>query len=320
VSRPGRIRFEDDSASATDQGIGFGDRMHVYETMPIDFNHDGRLDLVATGVRNFTAFGSLEHNTPLIQVYRNDSRPGRLRFTNVTRRSGLDFMNHNDSLRSATGGRFPIELPGLMLGGGPLVLTPLLSAGAVIDVDNDGEQDLVMIDRQFMSRNPLNGQEFSLWVFRGRGGGRFKMIDPARHGLAHTARDIAYGDFNGDGRTDLVTVNGSGGGQTVDDNNFVFLNTTGSRNRWIDLKVRAAGRRNPLGLGARVAVYRAGTRKLLGYDELRTDFAYRSRRDAILHFGLGRVRRVDVRVSGLGRPFTVRGLRADGVRTIRRPR
>jgi FG-GAP-like repeat/ASPIC and UnbV len=318
VSKPGRIKFEDVSRTATDQGIAHGDRMHVYETMPLDFNGDGKLDLVVTGVRNYTAFDSLEHQTPLIQIYRNDSKPGKLRFTNITRKSGIDFMNHNAALRDATDGRFPIKLPDVMQGGGPFVMTPLLSAGATVDIDNDGNQDIVLVDRQFLSQDPLTGEDFSLWVFRSRGNGRFKMIDPATHGLEHTARDISYGDFNGDGREDLVTVNGSGGGQTVDDDNFVFLNEIRNHNHWIDLKLAAKG--NPLGLGARVTVYRAGSGHAIGVDEMRTDFAYRSRRDAQLHFGLGRAKCVDVRIDGLGHRVKVRGLRADRIQSLAVPR
>jgi hypothetical protein len=204
-----------------------------------------------------------------------------------------------------------------MIDGGPLVITPLLSAGTPVDVDNDGRQDIVIIDRQFLSRDPNTGEEYSLWVFRSKGRGRFEMIDPAKHGLSHTGRDIAAGDFNGDGKMDLVSVNGSGGGQTVDDNNYVWLNQIKSRNRWVDVELEARSKRNPLGIGAKVEVLKAGTRKLVGYDEMRTDFAYRSRRDARLHFGLRKLKCVDVRVSGLGRSFKVRGLRADRLQTIK---
>lgn len=213
----------------------------------------------------------------------------------------------------------PLTVDGLIYASSmvPLVLTPLLSAGAGVDINNDGRPDIVLIDRQFTSRNPQTGAEFAPWVFLGEGGGRFKLVPPSVTGLTHTARDIGYGDLNGDGRLDLVTVNGSGGGQSVNDDNYVFTNQIAEHNNWIDLTVRAKG--DPLGLGAHVTVYQAGTHKIIGTDEMRTDFAYRSRRDARLHFGLGRVDRVDVRVQGLGPATTVRGLRANGLRTIRLP-
>lgn len=317
VSTPGHIKFEDVSSTAIDQSLGFGDKMDAYEAIPLDFNNDGKQDVVVTGVRNFTAYDSLKYQTPIIQLYRNDSTPGHIHFTNVTKQSGLDFMNDNAALSKVTNGQYPVSIPGEMQGGGPLVLTPDLSAGASVDINNDGRPDIVLVDRQLMSRNPATGAEFAPWVFLNEGDGKFRYAPPSETGLTHTARDISYGDFNGDGRTDLVMVNGSGGGQSVDDNNYVFLNQMGTRNNWVNLTVSAPG--NPLGLGARVTVYEAGTNKIIGDDEMRTDFAYRSRRDAQLHFGLGSASCVDVRIQGLGAPVTVRGLRADRAQAIRLP-
>lgn len=70
-----------------------------------------------------------------------------------------------------------------------------------------------------------------------------------------------------------------------------------------------------------MTVYRAGTHEILGDDEMRTDFGYRSRRDAVLHFGLAHVRYVDVRLEGpgLGSPVTVHDLKVDRVVTITMP-
>ncbi len=322
ISTPGHVRLRDESATATDEGLGYGDRMDAYETIPVDLNNDGKLDLVAIGIRNFTGFDSLRYQTPIIRVYKNVSTPGRLRFVDVTKRSGLEFMNQPAQLGRATDGQYPITIPNTMLGGGPLVLEPNLSAGAAIDLSNDGRPDLVLVDRQFTSRNPLTGQEFAPWVFRNDGNFHFTWIKPSVTGLIHTAREISYGDLSGNGREDLVMVNGSGGGQTVEDNNYAWWNQIRNRNHWIEIRVRSAsGPLGPLGLGAKVTVYRAGTRQILGDDELRTDFGYRSRRDAVLHFGLANVRSVDVRVqgAGLGSLVTVHDLKVDRAVTITMP-
>jgi hypothetical protein len=322
ISARGHIRFRDVSATATDQGLGFRDRMDAYEVIPVDLNDDGKLDIVAIGIRNFTGFDSLKYQTPIIQVYKNISTPGHLRFVNVTKNSGLDFMNHPQALSQATGGEYPVTIPNAMLGGGPLVLEPNLSAGAAVDVNNSGRPDLVLVDRQFTSRNPLTGQEFAPWVFQNEGKFKFKWIRPSETGLTHTSREITYGDLSGDGREDLVTPNGSGGGQTVDDNNYVWWNQIRNQGHWVEVRVRSASDPlGPLGLGAKVTVYRAGTDQILGDDELRTDFGYRSRRDAVLHFGLGKVNSVDVRVrgEGLGSPVTMRKLRVDRTWTITMP-
>jgi hypothetical protein len=53
---------------------------------------------------------------------------------------------------------------------------------------------------------------------------------------------------------------------------------------------------NRIGLGSKVTVLEAGTEQILGYDEVRTDVCYRSRRSTTLHFGLGNAKKVDVNV------------------------
>lgn len=298
VSTKGAIRFEDVSSSAIDNALGGESRMHSYVSVPADIDSDGDLDLLCSGIQTFFAQASQANQTDRIRVYRNDSTPGNIVFTNVTASSGVDFMNHDEGLEQFTEGLYPIVIPNTMLDGSDFVMTPLLSAGAALDIDNDGDVDWVLVDRQLLSRNPLTGEEFALWVLLNDGTGRFDPVPASEHGLVHTARDLSYGDFDQDGRVDLVAVNGSGGGQTVDDNNYVFLNNVDNDNHWIDVTVST--RRHPLGLGSKVAVYAAGTNHLLGYEELRTDFAYRSKRSARLHFGLGNVSAVDVRITPPG--------------------
>ena len=46
-----------------------------------------------------------------------------------------------------------------------------------------------------------------------------------------------------------------------------------------------------------MTLFKAGTKKILGYDEVRTDFCYRSKKSPILHFGLGSITSVDVHVT-----------------------
>jgi hypothetical protein len=320
ISTPGHIKFVNESATAfPEQGLGYGDRMDAYSTIPVELNNDGKLDLIAIGVRDFTAFNSLEFQTPIIQVFKNVSTPEHIRFENVTKESGLQFMNEPEALSMTTNGHYPVVIPEAMLGGGALEYEPNLAAGAAVDFSNDGKPDLVLVDRQFTSSNPLTGEEFYPWVFQNEGNFKFKWVHPAESGLAHTGREISYGDLGGNGREDLVTVNGSGGGQTVEDNNYVWMNEIHNENKWLEVKVRSAtDALGPLGLGAKVTVYRAGTDEILGYEEMRTEYSYRSRRDAILHFGLGNVSSVDVRVEGqgLGTPVTVRDLSVDRVQTI----
>lgn len=186
---------------------------------PAYVDNDGDLDLLCSGPRFFFAHNSLIHETGRVRVYRNDSTPGSIVFTNVTSTSGVDFLNDDAALGAFLPGVYPVVIPGAMLGGGDRVLTPLLSAAYALDVDNDGDVDWVAIDRQLTSRNPLTDAEFAHWLFINDGSGRFTPVRPEAHGMVHTGRDLSYGDLNGDGLLDIVSVNGSGGGQTVDDNN-----------------------------------------------------------------------------------------------------
>ena len=294
VSTPGSVAFADVSNAAINNAIGVTDQMHTYVTVPADIDGDGDLDLLASGPRIFFTHNSLELNTDRVRVYRNDSTPGAIEFTDITTAAGMDFMNDNAALDAFTGGRYPATIPGFMLGGGDLVLTPLLSSAAAMDVDNDGDVDWVAIDRQLSSRNPLTNEEFSHWLFLNDGAGHFMPVQPEDHGMVHTSRDLTYGDLDGDGRLDIVSVNGSGGGQTVDDKNYVWLNEIENANHYLAIDVRLPGNRS--GIGTKVTVFEAGTTNVVGYDEVRTDFAYRSKRPATLHFGLGNLDRVDVRL------------------------
>jgi hypothetical protein len=294
VSNPGAVSFEDVSNEAIENALGFTDQMHTYVTVPADIDNDGDLDLLVSGPRVFFAHNSLEQTTDRVRVYRNDSTPGTIRFADITDESGMGQMNDNDALAELTDGRYPASLPGFMLDGSDLVLTPLLSSAAALDVDNDGDVDWVTIDRQLTSRNPLTNEEFAHWLFLNDGTGHFTAVQPDVHGMVHTARDLTYGDLNGDGRLDIVSVNGSGGGQSVDDKNYVWLNQIVNSNHYVAIDVRLP--RNHFGIGTKVTVLEAGTEHILGYEEVRTDFAYRSKRPATLHFGLGSIEVVDVRL------------------------
>jgi hypothetical protein len=90
----------------------------------------------------------------------------------------------------------------------------------------------------------------------------------------------------------------------------VYRNAVNNSNHWIKLQVTWP--ENKFGLESKVTVYRAGAREILGYDEVRTDFCYRSKRSPTLHFGLGPVETVDIQVTTRqGRTKKFEGLSVD---------
>jgi hypothetical protein len=323
VSTPGHIKFVNESATADEIGLSVEAGMEVYGAIPVDLNHDGKPDLVVLGARNWTGFDSVQQTMPLIEIFKNISTPEHIRFENVTKQSGLQFMNEPNALREASNGLYPTELAGYGANGEALPLWPNMWAGAAIDVNDSGNPDLVLVDRQYLNSNPTSGEEYFPWVFENEGDFKFRWVKPAESGLTHTARDLTYGDIEGNGREDIVTVNGAEGvtqkTTEAENDNFVWTNELKTSNNWVEIKVRSAtDGLGPLGLGAKVTVYKAGTTEILGDEEMRTDFDYRSRRDAILHFGLGSASAVDVRVGGegLGTPVTVHDAPIDRVDTI----
>jgi hypothetical protein len=117
------------------------------------------------------------------------------------------------------------------------------------------------------------------------------------HGLTDFGggSDLVPGDLNNDGKPDLVITGGSAKGPDGKSVSRVYINNVVTENHWVQLKILDNATKTYV-IGAKVSVYESGTERLLGYDEVRTDFSYRSKREPILHFGLGLVDAVDVKV------------------------
>ncbi|MEM9187778.1 MAG: VCBS repeat-containing protein [Myxococcota bacterium] len=289
VSTPGEIRFSEVANEAIDRANSDGSdhpQMHVYSLLAFDLDLDGDLDLLANGPRNPSAHRSIEDQTPTVRLLRNDSTPGVFRFVDVTEEAGLAFLNE-------------VAVPGYREGGRTV---PNLASGAAIDLDNDSFVDLVLLDRKDGDPSaPIHP-----WVFRNLGG-RFARVPQTEHRLDGNLNEISYGDFDRDGYVDIAVTNGDpmGAGALS-----VYRNNLTTPHHWVGLRVGWAG--NPFGLESRVTVFAAGTERILGHDELRTDFNYRSKRPPELHFGLGDVEVVDVRVeSREGTVGWFRGLAAN---------
>jgi hypothetical protein len=200
-------------------------------------------------------------------------------------------------------------------GFGPVSI-PFLGFGVkFFDFDNDGWQDI------FVANGHVNPQvdqhafgvsyaQRSL-LFRNLSNGRLEEIGekagaPLR--LRKVARGAAAGDFDNDGRVDLLVSN-LGAAPTL------LRNAQPSTGNWI--KIALVGTRsNRDGLGALVQVKAGGVTQ---YSEMRTNSSYESASDPRLHFGLGNavhVEQITVRWPS-GVFDTIRGEKANQLLVIK---
>ena len=209
-----------------------------------DFDGDGRLDIAKT---NFSG--------DLTSLYRNED--GEF-FTDVSREAGLAARQ--------------------FLGWGIVFL----------DADDDGWPDLVVANGHVypeVENRPVGDRYLQpTLLLRNLGNGRFSdwtgSAGPA-FAVPRPARGLAVGDFDGDGRPEIVIVN---------------MNSTPSllKNRKTGsafLNVAAVGTKsNRSAIGARVRVT-VGNREMIG--EVMSGGSYYSQNSLTLHFGLGKADVVD---------------------------
>ena len=175
---------------------------------------------------------------------------------------------------------------------------------AWFDFDNDGWLDLLVVNGAVQAQHQrfavragdaptAAGGPLSLrqpnQLFRNLGNGRFADVTGragAVFGLWEVSRGAAFGDVDNDGDGDVLVTNNNGPAR-------LLINGVGQRNRWIGLRLVAAGRRGAT--GARVGVFRDAGPSL--WRRARADGSYASASDPRVLVGLGReasVRRVRV--------------------------
>jgi hypothetical protein len=168
-----------------------------------------------------------------------------------------------------------------------------------VDFDNDGHPDLFIACGHF---DELVDQLDPSTSFRARnillmntGDGKFvDVTGSSGEAMAakHSARGVAFGDFDNDGRIDVIVLN-------YGERPTVLRNVTQNGNHWLQVRLQGV-KTNREGVGARVKVT-AG--ELVQIDEVHCGRGYQSHWGTRLHFGLGRHERVDrieVRWSGGG--------------------
>jgi len=158
-----------------------------------------------------------------------------------------------------------------------LVTLPLSGWGmGIFDFDNDGWKDVFTANGDVQDNTELfssrrSRQENLLLLNDGKGKFRGQAIGtPAHH------RGAAFGDFDRDGRLDIVLTR-------LNEPPVLFRNTMGTGNHWIALKL-VGNRSNRDALGARVFI-RNGSLKQVNH--VTTSVGYACSSEPIVHFGLG---------------------------------
>lgn len=286
-STPGTPRFSEKARTVFGDFVNGDTAEHwnPYQATPLDYDRDGDLDLfVGAWIRDP---GGIPEDTYSVKFFENQGET----FADKTAEAGFQWLN--DLMPEERNQRS-------------------FAAGAPIDFDNDGWTDLIFINRN----NEGEGYNH-VHVFRNEGNGTFALIPQAEHGLDHgSGRDITFADFNRDGYVDIVVTDGTGGGTDGSNNARIYFNELSNNgNNWVSLDVREAD--NTFAIGAKVTVYEAGTQNILGYNEVRTDYSYRSKATPRLYFGLGATDAVDIEVEYGGGVYTYDSLDAEELHTLR---
>lgn len=215
-----------------------------------DYDNDGRVDFHIT---NFSDDSNV--------LYHND---GDGNFTDVTFQAGLGE-----------------------------VTIPFLGWGtSFLDFDNDAWLDLFVVNGHVYPAVDANqwGTSFAqqALLFRNLKNGKFERVGaPPGSALANAwpSRGLAVGDFDGDGRTDLVLNN-------IDSKPTILRNVAASTGHWLDLRlVGDVARKSPRDAIGSVAYLTTG--KLRQRLDVVSGAVYCSQNDMTLHFGLGAATKVD---------------------------
>jgi hypothetical protein len=152
-------------------------------------------------------------------------------------------------------------------------------AAGFTDFDNDGVRELWTANGHVYPASPAYFEPVTLFEDRG---GVFSLAWSFPATPDHSYRGGAAGDYDNDGRLDLVLLPVSG--QPV-----LLHNTTSTANSWAGLLLRGT-KSNRDALGTKVKVEYCGKAQ---FDNVRNGGSYLSRTDPRLHFGLGACGKVD---------------------------
>ena len=164
-----------------------------------------------------------------------------------------------------------------------------------MDYDNDGARDIFMANGHILDNIELVHADTRYaepkLMFRNTGRGVFENVSGrlgADFSAPRVSRGAAVGDFDNDGRLDIL-VNNNGGTPQLLRNSRTGTPDLKEHGHRIEILLMGT-KSNRDGVGARVRVT-AGD--LVQYDQRKGGMSYQSAQDPRLHFGLGNKTRVD---------------------------
>jgi len=252
-----------------------------------DVDNDGLLDVLAVGPASPGWAPRTEYVSG--RFWRNR---GGFKFEETTDAAGLSALNwvYRDWARFF-GDAAPRTRPGAPIEGGDR--RPYFADAVFGDFDNDGWQDLVVLDRS-ESLNP----EARAVLFMNRGKGTFEPKPTTMSGLDGAGIAAEAADLNNDGLLDLVmAADPDNSGVALSMARYeskVYWNTGlhGARaHHW--LRLRFSGVSDAELIGARVEVSAAGMKQ---YRWIHANHSYKSGGALEAHFGLGTGTEADVNV------------------------
>ncbi len=152
-------------------------------------------------------------------------------------------------------------------------------SSGVFDFNNDGFKDIFVARGDVQIDPPKTLEPNSILL--NQGDGTFtdfsKQAGPTFQQVGHH-RGAAFGDFDGDGRIDVVVTRLDGPAE-------LFRNISPVPDHWLGLRL-VGKRSNRDGIGARIHVVGASGREQ--YNEVTTSVGFACSSDRVAHFGLGK--------------------------------
>lgn len=303
-AQPNQLFLNKGNGTFEDVSAAWGIRQHPGKGMGVgvaDYDLDGKPDLFVT---NDASYNSLFHNLGnKFEEVAFETGVALPEDGNFVSGMGLDFRDFNNdgfpdiayvALNNQT---FPL-LENTGKGEFREITTPsgmraasLKMAGycaALYDFDNDGWKDL-FVTRGHVESMPVPGADIDQFntVFRNPGDNGKWIPFTEKAGFDAAAggrhRGCAFGDFDGDGRVDVVAT-------ALDRDAEIWMNRSPVSGHWLEVQLRGT-KSNRDGIGARVKVVsKSGTQ----FNHMTTSVGYASSSDGPVHFGLGADARADL--------------------------